>query len=90
MKQIHVRYSGRVQGVGFRFTAERIAAGLGLSGWVKNLPDGCVELIAEGREKELKHLLKEIDKCFSNYIADKDLSWSEASGKFAGFDIRFY
>ena len=49
-KRIHVYYEGRVQGVGFRFTSEYVAQQLKLTGWVKNLPDGRVELVAEGKE----------------------------------------
>jgi acylphosphatase len=90
LKQVHVYYSGRVQGVGFRFTAERIANDLGLSGWVKNLPSGKVELLAEGEEKTLKQLLEKIDSYFSNYIIDKQISWLPASGEFAGFEIKFW
>ncbi len=46
-KQVRVYYSGRVQGVGFRFTAESIANDLGVTGWVKNSRDGGVEIVAE-------------------------------------------
>ncbi len=52
-KRIHVYYSGMVQGVGFRFTAEKLAKGLGLAGWVKNLRDGRVEVLCEGEEADL-------------------------------------
>jgi acylphosphatase len=55
-----VLYSGRVQGVGFRFTARQIAAGYEVNGWVKNLPDGRVELQATGEAEELEAFLAEI------------------------------
>lgn len=50
MKRVHVYVSGRVQGVFFRAETERIALAHGLAGWVRNLPDGRVEAVFEGRE----------------------------------------
>lgn len=89
-KQVHIFYSGRVQGVGFRFTAEDIALGLGVVGWVKNLSDGRVEILAEGDEKIL---LCFIDRVRSNplkkYIANEEISWAEATGRWKDFHIRF-
>ena len=55
-KQIHVYYTGRVQGVGFRFTAQDLANEKGIFGWAKNLRDGRVEIRAEAEEKVLKDL----------------------------------
>lgn len=89
-KRIHVFYSGRVQGVGFRYTVDAIASRLGLAGWVKNLAGGRVEVIAEGEEKKLKALLDEINSEFSGrYIMDADISWERTTGEFDNFDIRF-
>jgi acylphosphatase len=89
MKRIHIFYSGRVQGVGFRFTVERIALKLGITGWVKNLFDGRVELVAEGKEEKLEKFLKEINDYFANYILDSELFWKEPTGEFKDFRIRF-
>ena len=88
-KQVHVYYSGRVQGVGFRFTAESIANDLGVTGWVKNLSDGRVELVAEAKEDVLKELLEKISAFFSRYIRDADVQWLEATGEFKDFGIDF-
>jgi len=88
-KSLHVYYSGSVQGVGFRFAAERAAASLGLSGWVRNLRDGRVEVMCEGSEAALKKFLANIEGVFKEYIRGADANWGEAAGKFAGFDIRF-
>jgi acylphosphatase len=88
-KLIHVYYTGRVQGVGFRFTAEDIARDLKVCGWVKNLRDGRVELAAEAEENKLKELLSKIYEYFSRYIQDVDIDWQEAAGEFKDFGIKF-
>jgi acylphosphatase len=88
-KQIHVYYSGTVQGVGFRFTVERLAQDISVVGWVRNLPDGRAEVFAEGSDEDLKDFLGEIKRQFSGYIRDEDISWSEATGEFKDFGIKF-
>lgn len=88
-KQIHVFYSGRVQGVGFRFTAEDIARGMDATGWVKNLRDGRVELVVEAEEGRLKEFLERISQYFSKYIQDTDIQWLPATGEFKDFGIKF-
>ncbi len=88
-KQIHAYYSGRVQGVGFRFTAQDLARDLGVGGWVKNLRDGRVEVVAEAEEEALKDFLERINKYFGRYIQDTDVKWLEAAGEFEDFGIRF-
>lgn len=88
-KQAHVFYSGRVQGVGFRFTAEAAARNLGIGGWVRNLRDGRVEVLAEGEEIALKDFLERIAQEMSGYIRDAEVSWEQAMGEFKDFGIRF-
>ena len=56
----HVFFSGRVQQVGFRYTAHTLARRLGLSGWVKNLPDGRVEMEAQGSVSQLRKLILQL------------------------------
>ena len=85
-KCIHVFYSGYVQGVGFRYTVRNTASGLGLTGWVRNLPDGRVELVCEGEEKKLNIFLDDIAKEFP---VDAQVSRGKTTGEFADFDIRF-
>lgn len=88
-KSVHVYYSGSVQGVGFRFTAERLAVSLGLKGWAKNLEDGRVEVVVEGRQASLKEFLRKVNDIFKEYIKDTDIDWGEATDEFDAFDIRF-
>ncbi len=58
MKRIHAKVSGIVQGVYFRASTRDTARALGLRGWVKNMPDGSVELEAEGPEEKISQLIK--------------------------------
>ena len=89
-KRVHVYYTGRVQGVGFRMTAEDVAHEHGIVGWVKNLRDGRVEIVAEGEEKALRTFLDTIRTGFmKNFIRQVDATWSEASGTFDDFTIRY-
>ena len=88
-KQVHVYYTGHVQGVGFRFTVQEIADDLGIYGWVKNLPDGRVEVMAEGNESSLNGFLDRIKQSFSNYIHNADIDWQKKATGFSGFEIKF-
>jgi len=88
-KQAHAYYSGRVQGIGFRFTAERLAGNLGITGWVSNLNDGRVELRAEGNEDILEDFLSQLNNIFSRYIRDAEITWEPAAGKFKEFGVKF-
>lgn len=87
-KRLHIYYSGAVQGVGFRFTAERVAIGLDIKGWVRNLADGRVETVIEAPETALKEFLRKVDNVFKEYIRDVDVEWGDATGEFESFDIR--
>ncbi|MBI4335221.1 MAG: acylphosphatase [Candidatus Omnitrophica bacterium] len=86
-KRVHVYYSGNVQGVGFRFAADRIASEAGLTGWVRNLSDGRVEVVAEGEEDDLTKFLDSINKGMRHYIIDADVQWLRAKGEFNRFSI---
>ena len=89
-KRLHVFYSGRVQGVGFRFTAEQVALSLGLVGWVKNLPDGRVETVAEGEEAKLVLFLEKMKNGpMKPYIRSLTAEWERAKEEFHDFGIRF-
>jgi len=86
---LHAYFKGRVQGVGFRFTTENIARQLGVTGWVKNLRESNVEVVAEAEEDVLQKFLEQINQYFSRYIQDTDTEWLEATGEFHDFGIRF-
>ena len=89
MVRTHVIFSGTVQGVGFRFTTQRFASTLRLTGWVKNLPDGQVELVCEGSREQVENLLYKLDKHFAKHITHKDIDWLTARKSFTDFDITY-
>ena len=83
-------FKGTVQGVGFRFYTEKIAARLGLVGYVRNLPDGTVEVVAEGKKNILEKFLDEMASGYlSRYIRGIEKSWKHPTGEFKDFGIRF-
>ena len=87
-RRMRVLYSGHVQGVGFRYTVKRVAAGFELAGTVRNLPDGRVELVAEGDVAELKAFQRAIrDAGLAQFIRDERVEWCEAQGGVRGFEI---
>ncbi len=89
-KQLHVFWSGNVQGVGFRFTVERVALNLGLKGWVKNVPDRRVEAVCEGEEGILKNFLDKVNSEMNYYIRNVDTDWLAPTDEFSDFQIRFF
>lgn len=83
-------FSGRVQGVGFRFTVCELAAAFDVTGFVKNLHDGTVELKAEGTLKELNRFMHAVRASrLGRYIANECIQWQEAVGRFKGFGIEY-
>jgi len=84
-----VLFSGRVQGVGFRYTACRIASRFRVTGYVKNLPDGRVELVVESEPPEAARFVEAISDEMGEYVRDAQQQDAEATGEFHRFDVRF-
>jgi len=86
--RMQIFYSGRVQGVGFRYTTKMLALGYEVTGAVRNLPDGRVELLAEGTREELEAFRTGVqDSELGSFIRDEEMHWSDAKNEFRGFDI---
>ena len=88
--RLHVFYSGRVQGVGFRVSVKQIACGYEVVGWVKNLSGGRVEMVAEGEKSELEAFLEGVSTSYLNgFIHEQVVDWTESMGNLKGFQITY-
>ncbi|MDI6844788.1 MAG: acylphosphatase [Candidatus Saccharicenans sp.] len=88
--RFHAFISGRVQGVAFRFFAQHVASTLGITGWVRNLYDGRVEVMAEGEKDKLELFLEELKKGPRLARVDRvDCLWEDYRGEFSDFSIKF-
>ncbi len=88
MQRTIVLFSGHVQGVGFRYTTHSIARRYDVTGYVQNLADRRVELVAEGERQEIDAFLREVRERFFNHIRDERADTGPATGEFVGFEIR--
>jgi len=87
--QCHVIIEGRVQGVGFRYHVLKTADELELTGWVRNLRDGRVEVLAEGDLESLNRLLAALRKGpLGAEVTDVDYQFGDAKGEFSQFNLR--
>jgi acylphosphatase len=87
-KRMQVLYSGQVQGVGFRYTVKSVATGFDVTGSVRNLAGGGVELVVEGAKDELEAFRKAIrESGLDHFIRQEDVSWQDAKSEFRGFEI---
>jgi acylphosphatase len=87
-QRMTIFYSGRVQNVGFRYAVKSVATGFEVTGTVKNLDDGRVELNAEGTQAELEGFQHAIqDSEVGRFIRDEMVQWSDAKNEFRGFEI---
>ena len=85
---MQVLYSGQVQGVGFRYTVKSVAAGFDVTGTVRNLAGGGVELVAEGTRDELEGFRQAIrESGLEHFIRHEAVTWQEAMDEFRGFEI---
>ena len=89
MRQYQVYFSGRVQGVGFRFVSQGIADRHPVRGWVRNLPDGRVELCLQGKSVEIEAYLQELRREMSGYIQKEEGGYEDAGEVCDGFGIRY-
>lgn len=82
-------FTGRVQGVGFRFTAHSVARHCRLKGFIRNLPDGNVEMLAQGQAEDIDNCLSLIKETFADCIRDIQLEDIEPDNKYEDFRITF-
>ena len=80
-------FRGRVQGVGFRYTACELAASIPVEGSVQNMPDGSVHLAAEGQRDSCEAFLEALRMRMGRFVTGLDVGWGEATGKEGGFRI---
>jgi acylphosphatase len=83
-----VRFSGIVQGVGFRYLTERTARSFEVTGYVRNLPDGGVELVAEGLQEEVQRFVAAVEQAMAGYICSAERQEAPATGRYGTFSIR--
>ena len=88
MQRRTYHFSGHVQGVGFRYTAQNIALRYNVQGYVRNLPDGRVELVMEGDEQEMDDVVKSVQQKMSGYLRRIETHAAPATGEFDCFYIR--
>ena len=87
-ERMTVFYTGHVQGVGFRYSVKSVSAGFEVSGTVRNLTDGRVELVAEGAHDELEAFRAGIrDSGLAGFIRNENVLWGDAKNDVRGFEI---
>jgi acylphosphatase len=86
-QQREVYYAGRVQGVGFRYTVRSLAGGFDVTGFVRNLSDGRVQLVVEGDVAEIDGILAAIKAEMAYYIGEVQETVRPATGRFQSFEI---
>ncbi len=91
MKTIHIIVTGRVQGVGFRYFTVRCANDLGISGWVRNLPDGSVETAIQGRGENIEEMIERLRQGpgAANVSSLEIEEIESGSEELSGFAMRF-
>ena len=90
VRRIAATVKGQVQGVGYRYFAIRRAEDLGLVGYAKNLPNGDVEVVAEGNEEDLGKFIVALQRGPSSaFVREVKVDWMPATGEFGRFDARY-
>ncbi len=85
----HIIFSGEVQGIGFRFTALNIANRYQLTGFVRNLPDGTVEMLAQGNPDDIADCIRDINESFAGYITETKIEDTIPNPQYKSFKITF-
>jgi acylphosphatase len=85
----HIIFIGQVQGVGFRFTAHRIAGRYQLTGFVRNLTDGTVEMLAQGQSDDIDSCVKDIKDSFAGYLRETRIEDVPVDTRYRNFRITF-
>ena len=85
----HIIFIGRVQGVGFRFTAHRAAGRHQLTGFVRNVPNGTVEMLAQGRPEDIDDCIQDIKEYFAGYIRETKIGEIPPDPRYTDFKITF-
>ena len=88
VQHVTVFFSGRVQGVGFRYQTLQVAKGFDVSGFVGNLPDGRVQLEAEGAADEVRDFVAAIEERMEGHIRKVERTEARRPPQFQGFSIR--
>ena len=88
MQRRTYHFSGHVQGVGFRYTTHNLAQRHNIRGFVRNLPDGRVELVMEGDEAEMDDIVKNLSRKMSCFLRAIESEVAPATGEFDEFYIR--
>ena len=85
----HIIFVGRVQGVGFRFTAFHAANRYRLTGMVRNAPDGTVEMLAQGRDEDIDNCIRDIEESLVGYISETRVEEAQFNPQYEEFKITF-
>lgn len=85
----HIIFIGRVQGVGFRFTSFHTANRYKLTGFVRNVPDGTVEMLAQGAADDVNDCIRDIEASFAGYIRETNIEEVPHDPRYAEFKITF-
>ena len=89
LRREHIYYSGNVHGVGFRYTAMRVATNYNVTGYVRNMPDGRVEVVVEGLPAEIGFFVDDLAVQMAGYIRETQTQSEPVTGEFADFGLRY-
>ena len=84
-----VIFRGHVQGVGFRYTTRQVAACYDVTGFVRNLPDGTVEMLIQGPAQEVDNCIREVQESFAGYIRDTRIEQAACNPRYTDFRVTF-